>query len=531
MIHKRSLWRRTISSIVLLSLLFLPLMVVGQVSTGFCTSTSSQANHYSCNLSPAISAYSLGAQYTFRANSTNTNPATLSLNNLQIVSVVKVVGGVSTPLVANDIRINQVVVVVFDGTNMQMISGLGNVSGGLVDVSSGGTGASSLTAHAVLLGNGTNALQQIACTTANQVWQSGSPGSCTGAPTIGTSVTTPSLIGGTAVGSNITYKSTTGAGTATDIAHQWTGGTDGATVITTMLNNGRVGVGIASSLLGKWHLAESSASTALDAYIQTTGSSSTPTLYISRQTANSGQGVNLFFREGPTNLPSEQNIARLFTTKISGNSQFDYRFTIDSLDQNLNRASIQFENGALEFDATTGNYHDFSIAESSAVRITSARNVGIGTTTGFGTNMTNGLSQVIGVAPSTSPADVFQRWVADTDGVGTAGWWGRDEGNFTYVIGNGSFRLGGTTASFPALTRSAAIMVVQLADLSADATLRALTLRTACVAIASLPTGVTGDRKCVNDQLTSCPVLDGAFTAGGAVICSAFYNGTAWVHS
>ena len=29
--------------------------------------------------------------------------------------------------------------------------------------------------------------------------------------------------------------------------------------------------------------------------------------------------------------------------------------------------------------------------------------------------------------------------------------------------------------------------------------------------------GVAGDRKCVNDQLTSCPVLDGTFTVGGAV--------------
>ena len=60
-----------------------------------------------------------------------------------------------------------------------------------------------------------------------------------------TSVRTPLLIGGTAVGSNITYKSTTGVGTPTGIAHQWTGGTDGATVLATMLNNGRAGFGTA----------------------------------------------------------------------------------------------------------------------------------------------------------------------------------------------------------------------------------------------------------------------------------------------
>lgn len=58
-----------------------------------------------------------------------------------------------------------------------------------------------------------------------------------------TSITTPSIIGGAAVGSNIISKSTTGNGTAAGIAHKWTGGNNGATVIATMLNNGNVGIG------------------------------------------------------------------------------------------------------------------------------------------------------------------------------------------------------------------------------------------------------------------------------------------------
>ena len=62
-------------------------------------------------------------------------------------------------------------------------------------------------------------------------------------PTFTTNITTPLLIGGTAVGSNIIYKSTTGIGTVTGIAHQFVGGTDGATVAQTILNNGNVGVG------------------------------------------------------------------------------------------------------------------------------------------------------------------------------------------------------------------------------------------------------------------------------------------------
>ena len=66
------------------------------------------------------------------------------------------------------------------------------------------------------------------------------------APTIGTSITTPLIIGGTAVGSNIIYKSTTGVGTATSSAHQFTGGSNGATVAMTLLNNGNVGIGTAT---------------------------------------------------------------------------------------------------------------------------------------------------------------------------------------------------------------------------------------------------------------------------------------------
>jgi hypothetical protein len=58
-----------------------------------------------------------------------------------------------------------------------------------------------------------------------------------------TSITTPLIIGGSAVGSNIIYKSTTGNGTTAGIAHQWVGGNNGATVIMTALNNGNVGIG------------------------------------------------------------------------------------------------------------------------------------------------------------------------------------------------------------------------------------------------------------------------------------------------
>jgi len=62
-------------------------------------------------------------------------------------------------------------------------------------------------------------------------------------PVFTTNITTPLIIGGTAVGSNILYKSTTGAGTLTGIAHQFLVGTDGGTTALTILNNGKVGIG------------------------------------------------------------------------------------------------------------------------------------------------------------------------------------------------------------------------------------------------------------------------------------------------
>ncbi len=69
-------------------------------------------------------------------------------------------------------------------------------------------------------------------------------------PTFTTDITTPLIIGGTAAGSSITYKSTTGTGTTTGIAHQFTGGTNGASVISTQYNDGQFLVGTTTRILG-----------------------------------------------------------------------------------------------------------------------------------------------------------------------------------------------------------------------------------------------------------------------------------------
>lgn len=53
-------------------------------------------------------------------------------------------------------------------------------------------------------------------------------------------ITTPSVIGGTANGSFITYKSTTGAGTSSNLAHSFIGGTNGGTTLFNLYNDGQV---------------------------------------------------------------------------------------------------------------------------------------------------------------------------------------------------------------------------------------------------------------------------------------------------
>jgi hypothetical protein len=47
--------------------------------------------------------------------------------------------------------------------------------------------------------------------------------------------------------------------------------------------------------------------------------------------------------------------------------------------------------------------------------------------------------------------------------------------------------------------------------------------------VSTLPSGVTGGRAHVTDQLTTCAVPGAALTGGGSVICPVFYNGSAWV--
>lgn len=78
------------------------------------------ANAYVITPSPAITAYTTGQIFSFKAVNANTTASTLNVNGLGVKTIKKLSGGFD--LVANDIIAGAVVVVEYDGTNFQLIS-------------------------------------------------------------------------------------------------------------------------------------------------------------------------------------------------------------------------------------------------------------------------------------------------------------------------------------------------------------------------------------------------------------------------
>ena len=84
---------------------------------------SGSNNAFEVDLEPAVAAYVPGMVLHFQANHAVTGDATLEVNGLGAIPVRK---HFSEELDENDIRENQLVTVIFDGTNFQMLSQLGN---------------------------------------------------------------------------------------------------------------------------------------------------------------------------------------------------------------------------------------------------------------------------------------------------------------------------------------------------------------------------------------------------------------------
>lgn len=77
------------------------------------------SDDYAITITPAITAYTAGQRFTFKAGTANTGACTLNVSGLGAKTIKK---NVSTDLDTGDILANQIVEVEYDGTNMQMVS-------------------------------------------------------------------------------------------------------------------------------------------------------------------------------------------------------------------------------------------------------------------------------------------------------------------------------------------------------------------------------------------------------------------------
>lgn len=93
-------------------------------------------NAYACPLLYPITQYVPGAQYAVKAATANTGAPTVALSGLAAKTIKKMVGSITTDLVANDIRVGQIFTVQYDGVNMQMTSQLGNAASPTADFAS-----------------------------------------------------------------------------------------------------------------------------------------------------------------------------------------------------------------------------------------------------------------------------------------------------------------------------------------------------------------------------------------------------------
>jgi len=100
------------------------------LEAAFFAEDAGASDAYAITLAPAITAYVTGARYRFKAATANTGAATININALGAKTIKKAAGGITTDLATNDIRAGQWVDLVYDGTNMQMQSLLGNAGSG-----------------------------------------------------------------------------------------------------------------------------------------------------------------------------------------------------------------------------------------------------------------------------------------------------------------------------------------------------------------------------------------------------------------
>lgn len=117
--------------LILSFLLALPLLAQQPVQRNLsCTAASASSTTYTCSITVAPSGYVTNQQYMFVADVANTAAATINFNGLGAKTIKKLSAGAKVDIAANDIGIGSRVFLVYDATDMVMISPPGTGSSG-----------------------------------------------------------------------------------------------------------------------------------------------------------------------------------------------------------------------------------------------------------------------------------------------------------------------------------------------------------------------------------------------------------------
>ena len=125
---------------------------------GYVASDSGSSNAYVIAPSPAITGYAAGQKFAFKAANVSSGASTLNVSGLGVKNVYYQNAAISGAM----IKAGALILVVYDGTQFQMLSPANTFLSGTVAIANGGTGATSAAAAATALGVGTGNSPQFA---------------------------------------------------------------------------------------------------------------------------------------------------------------------------------------------------------------------------------------------------------------------------------------------------------------------------------------------------------------------------------
>lgn len=100
-----------------------PTVAQVQNSSTIYAADAGASDTYAIALTPTLTAYATGQMFSFKANTANTGAATLNIDSLGAKTIKK---KNDQDLETGDIEAGQIVTVIYDGTNMQMVSQVAN---------------------------------------------------------------------------------------------------------------------------------------------------------------------------------------------------------------------------------------------------------------------------------------------------------------------------------------------------------------------------------------------------------------------